>query len=375
VDIYWYWPYLRREELAPVTGMLVPGDHLLVHTTPRDADPIASPVSSCVVDASLPAVADRRERTPRWVASRAATYFGRVRARRAALRSAHFDVCHVVYLNRFTDPWDLARIARGAALVSSVHDVEPHVTRLPGAVENKLLHSLYRRSGTIVVHHDFLRRRLVDGFAVDPGRVHVVPLPVIAPEQGSDVPTGDGEPVVLFFGTFRQNKGVSVLLDAIERLRGETDARFVFAGRGTPELERLVSEAARRNPRVEAEIGYATATRKQQLYAGADLAVLPYTSFASQSAVLQEAYAHAVPAIVSDVGALGETIREDGTGWVVEPGRADALAATLLGALADADGRARAAAAARVIARERAPLLVGRRLRQVYERAMAERRR
>jgi glycosyltransferase involved in cell wall biosynthesis len=118
------------------------------------------------------------------------------------------------------------------------------------------------------------------------------------------------------------------------------------------------------------ELGYATARHKSELHATADLMVLPYTSFASQSAVLQDAYAHRLPVVVSDVGALGETIREDRTGWVVPPGDASQLAAAMLTALGDEGGLRAAADAADAIARARTPTLTGRRWRAVYEQAI-----
>ena len=88
-----------------------------------------------------------------------------------------------------------------------------------------------------------MRRRLLAEFEVDPDRVVVNPLP-ISVERTAPRPEG-ARPTVLFFGTFRRNKGIEVLLRAIESLRGETDARFHFAGRGFPEVESEVTAAAR----------------------------------------------------------------------------------------------------------------------------------
>jgi glycosyltransferase involved in cell wall biosynthesis len=219
----------------------------------------------------------------------------------------------------------------------------------------------------IVVHHDSVRRRLLAEFDVEPERVTVVPLPV---SVEAVAPRPDGPVTVLFFGTFRRNKGVDVLLAAIESLRGETDARFHFAGRGFPDVEGDVTAAAARDERITVELGYATADRKRELYAAADLVVLPYTSFASQSAVLQDAYAFHVPLVVSDVGALGETVEADRSGWVVQPGDAAGLAETLLGAVRDTGAREQAAAAMARAATERSPERVGAQLRAVYERAI-----
>jgi glycosyltransferase involved in cell wall biosynthesis len=368
VEIYWYWPFLRQEELVLAEGVLQPGDHLVVHTTPRPADPIAAPVPASEVRASLPGVQEVDERTVRWVASRAGTYVGRTRARRRAIGAGAFDVAHLVYLNPFTDPFDLRALGRRVPLVSSVHDVVPHQSRVPAPVERRLLQAQYRNAGILVVHHESVASRLVSEFDVDPDRVVVNPLP-ISVETATRV---DGTPpTVLFFGTFRRNKGVDVLLSAVASLRGETDASFVFAGRGFADVEAEVVAAAAGDERITVEIGYATAERKRELYAAANLVVLPYTSFASQSAVLQDAYAHHVPLVVSDVGALGETVREDGTGWVVRPGDVAGLAATVLGALHDDDARRAAAEAMRRIAAERTPARVGAALRRIYERAAA----
>jgi glycosyltransferase involved in cell wall biosynthesis len=372
VNVYWYWPYLRREELNLAAGLVGDGDRLFVHTTPRPTDPVVSPDPHWVVQATLPAVAGRDEGSATWAMSRALTYVHRARLRGQTARHGHFDVCHVVYLNPFTDPFSLAGLGRRVPLVSTVHDVVPHNARVPASVERQLLAREYRTAGTLLVHHDAVGRRLVDEFGIEPDRVAVVPLQV--PETATPPDRGHDPLRVLFFGTFRRNKGVTELLAAIERTRGETEARFVFAGRGFPEVEQQVRDAAARDPRVETEIGYATATRKEELHATADVMVLPYTSFASQSAVLQDAYAHRLPVIVSDVGALGETVRADRTGWVVRPGDVDELAATVLSALRDERARQEASAAADAIARDRTPVLTGRRLRAVYERTIAARR-
>jgi glycosyltransferase involved in cell wall biosynthesis len=376
VNVYWYWPFLRREELGQAEGVIGPGDRLFLHTTPRPDDPIVSPDPAWHVDATLPAIEDRAEGSITWAASRGLTYLDRARIRARTARTGGFDICHVVYLNPFTDPFTLGALRKRVPLVSSVHDVVPHNARVPAPVEHTLLAREYRHGGTLLVHHPSVGRRLTDEFGVDPDRIVVVPLQIPPPRirlpERPPVPR-DGPETVLFFGAFRRNKGIDVLLDAITRLQGETDARFVFAGRGFPDVEQQVSEAAARDARIVAEIGYATAARKSELHATATLMVLPYTSFASQSAVLQDAYAHRLPVVVSDVGALGETIREDETGWVVAPGDAEQLAAAVLAALRDEPARAHAAAAADAIARDRTPVRIGRRWREVYEQTIGRR--
>lgn len=367
MDVYWYWPYVRREELALANGLLRPGDRLAVHATPRPADPVVSPHPDCAVLPPLPGVDERTaEGSLRWAASRATTYVARARARAAEVRVGQHDLAHVIYLNPFVDWVALRRLARRVPLVSSVHDVTPHERRMPAGLERRALARQYAYAGTIVVHHDWVRRRLLEQFALDPARLRLVPAQVI-PAPAVETGPVEGPPEVLFFGTLRRNKGVEVLLDAIRRLPSDLDLRVVIAGRGFADVERAVLEAADRDPRILPEIGYATAQRKAELYARATINVLPYTAFASQSGVLQDAYAHAVPLVVSEVGALGEIVRDEGTGLVVPPSDPDALAAAITALVTDPTAHAAAAAATERVAQARHPDRVGARLREVYE--------
>ncbi|AKL74381.1 glycosyltransferase [Actinobacteria bacterium IMCC26256] len=378
MDIYWYWPYLRQEELALADGVLRHGDHLAVHCTPRPLDPISSSLEGCEVLPALPGVDERSsEGSISWGLSRASTYIGRARSRHSVLKGETFDVAHIIYLNPFVDWLALRSLARRVPLVSTVHDVTPHQRRMPTRVERSILAREYANAGTIVVHHEWVGERLSSEFDVDPARINYIPLPVLPPppivDDGVDddgVDRGgvdDGVPEILFFGTLRRNKGVEVLLNAVRLLPTELQFRLVIAGRGFAEVEQLVRDAASRDKRIVAEVGYATAERKAALYARCSVNVLPYTSFESQSAVLQDAYANSVPLIVSDVGALGSTVRSEGTGWVVPPSDAKALAEAIIESLRDDPAAKQAGANMAKVAAQRTPALVGASLRRLYE--------
>jgi glycosyltransferase involved in cell wall biosynthesis len=68
----------------------------------------------------------------------------------------------------------------------------------------------------------------------------------------------------------------------------------------------------------------------------AALVVLPYLG-TDASGVLATAIGHGRPVVVSDVGSLGETVREFGLGEVVPPGDAHALAEACRRLLGNAD--------------------------------------
>lgn len=355
---HWYWPFARQEELDWALGTVRSGESIVVEVLDRAHAPRAGTHGNVTVVRDLPDV-DRDVAGWLWGPSRVNTYARRAAARRSMWAGDEFDLVHLHYLNRFTD----CILPLPRPLVLSVHDVVPHRTRL-GRAEHAVLRRTYHRGDALVVHHEDLRVRLVDEFDVDPAVVHVVPHQVFTAPDPTD-PPADRAPMVLFFGALRANKGLSVLLEAVRRLPGE-DLRFVIAGRGDPEMETLARRASASDPRVTAEIGLISLERKHELFQQASLVVMPYTSFASQSGVLHDAYGHGRPVVVTDVGALGASVREDGTGLVASAADPDDLAVKMLEALAEPD-RSRFSAAALTVRSMRSPERTGALLRAIYD--------
>jgi glycosyltransferase involved in cell wall biosynthesis len=295
--------------------------------------------------------------------------------RRRAVASSDFDLAHIETLTPQTDWLDLNLLGRKMAIVSVVHDVVPHDAPSPGVLMRRLLNATYANAGHLVVYHDRLKEELVAEFGVDRSRIHVLPIPLDSNSPTiAERPTKQRErPTVLLFGSLRRNKGIPVLLDVLERNdQALTSAQFVIAGSGDAALEEEIVRRSQSIPNLEIEIGFATPDRKEELLRAADVLVLPYTSFHSQSAVLADAYAHRVPLIVTDVGALGDTVRADDTGIVVTPGSVDELGAGLVTLLSEEPGSRREQL-------ERAARLhdygtVGPLLREVYDCAVSERR-
>jgi glycosyltransferase involved in cell wall biosynthesis len=359
VRFHWYWPFARHEELEWASATLRLGESVVVEVIDRPEAPTAGRTGGVSVVRDLPDVRRDVGRLA-WLPSRAATYARRARARRATWREEHFDLVHLHYANRFTDPF--ARFPR--PLVLSVHDVSPHVPRVGRRGERALLRRLYARPDAIVVHHRRLAEELSVEYGVAAGRVHVVPHQVFPVGEAPGVPP-DGPPNLLFFGALRPNKGIEVLDEALRLLDG-VDLTLTIAGRGDPRLESVAAEMARRDPRVHAEIGFATLERKRELFRDAHVAVLPYTRFASQSGVLHDAYGHGRPVVVTDVGALGASVLEDGTGIVARPDDPGSLKEAIE-SLLDPARWSLAAAACERVAEERSPQNTGRLLRAVYD--------
>lgn len=125
-------------------------------------------------------------------------------------------------------------------------------------------------------------------------------------------------PALLFFGYVRHYKGVDMLLRAMpEILLREPSLRLVVAGHFYEDvsLYRQLVDQLGLGENVDLYPGYVSAERSALYFASADAVVLPYRS-ATQSGVVQLAYGHGLPVIVTPVGALPEMVRPGETGWV-----------------------------------------------------------
>jgi len=236
---------------------------------------------------------------------------------------------------------------RGLAIVLTVHNIFAHYyyNNIHRYIRFYLCKSIFRGCDALLVHSAGLREALSDYLEGVHPPIHVTPHgvwraagPSVRPMRAVDGPRER----LLFFGVIRPNKGLHVLLRALELLP-QCDLTVA----GEPEEPRYfeqVRDLARRLPpgRVELIDRFVDEQEVVDLFGRSSLVVLPYTSFAAQSGVLHQALAHARPVVASDVGALGESVRRWGVGEVVPPGDERALAWAIEQALDP--GRYRAAA-------------------------------
>lgn len=327
VEIYWYWPHLHAKPNPVGVDLVGHGHHLTVDALVSYGGTRFPPFDAYDVRRVIPDPIPRGSSLGRLL-RRVATPWRRVALRRRSLRE-RYDVAHIETLTYEVDAFDLPRIARRLPIVARVHDIDPHESRWPTAIQRFLWRRVYSADVDWIVAHDSLVPRFANGYNVPLERIHVVPLAISATRPPAEHRQRIGPLSVLFIGTFRHNKGLNVLLDAIAQLPAER-CTFTFAGAGERDLEKLVSEAAAARPNVHAEIGGFSDERKWELLNDCDVVVLPYTSFESQSGVLMDAYSVRKPVVATDVGALGEAVRRDCTGLVVPPNDVGKLAMALM---------------------------------------------
>jgi len=241
------------------------------------------------------------------------------------------DVVHVQWLPRpeLDIRW-LRRVARERATVLTAHNALPRRARAFEPWREAL-----GTVGRVVVHSQLSVDTLVE-LGVE--RERLVRMPHPAFDRPTDEPPArPAGHVLLFFGLIRRHKGLDVLVaalpDIVERV---PDVRLVVAGDPLEPVD-SVREVARSlgvDERIEWKLGFVPDSEVTSVLAGATVVVLPYREIWN-SGVLALAIGHGRPAVVSDLGAMGELVREFGAGRVVAPEDAGALASACADLLTD----------------------------------------
>jgi glycosyltransferase involved in cell wall biosynthesis len=228
----------------------------------------------------------------------------------ARLAATRADVVHLQWLA--APEVDVRLLRHRAPLVLTAHDLLPRRTAHKAA----LWHRLFARFDRIVVHSERGRQTLA-AFGVPETKLCVIPHPISPSDPGR---RDDGR-TVLALGLVRPYKQLEHAQEAVAR----AGAALRVAGDSTSFLP-------------ESEIDRALAE--------STVAVFPYRAELDQSGALLRALGAGVPAVVYDVGGLGEPVRAFGAGRVVPPDDVDGLADALRELLDDEGALAAARAGA-----------------------------
>lgn len=255
---------------------------------------------------------------------KALDYYPSVALLRRRLRTLDPHVVHVQWLA--LPRRDLAWLrGLGCPTVFTAHDL---LGRRGGAARQTWL-AICRAVDRVVVHSEAGVREL-EGAGVERERIALIEHPVFE-SSAHEVSAPNGK-TLLFFGLLRTYKGLDLLVRALPCV---PEARLVVAGDPLDPVEPLqrLAEQLGVAGRVDWRLGFLPDEEIASLLRSATAVVLPYRR-ADSSGVLATALGHGRPAIVADVGGLGETVRRYGAGLVVPPEDVEALGracATLLG--------------------------------------------
>ena len=219
--------------------------------------------------------------------------------------------------------------------VITAHDVLPRRT----AGSRELWRRLYGRFDRVVAHSERGRERLSAEVGVDPARIAIIPHPVF---PGTPRYEDDGR-TLLVLGVIRPYKQLDHAVAVARRL----GARLLVAGDPMMDVSPWRGE-----PGVDWRLGYLPEAEIDSALAEATVAIFPYREELYQSGALLRSLGAGVPAVVYDVGGLGEVVRRFGAGAAVPPSNRDALAAAASRLLSDREALEAARAGARKAAAE-----------------------
>ena len=196
-----------------------------------------------------------------------------------------------------------------------------------------------------------------------PGAYDIVPNGVMVPDRAE--PSARRNQVA-FIGRHEPRKGLHVLLRAWPDVHRRTGARLRLVG-ADPLAVRLVLARARASSKGIDALGVLPDGDLTRELLEAKLLVAPSLGGESFGMVLTRAFACAVPVVASDISGYRDVVTR-GTGVLVPPGDAPALADAVVEMLEDEPRRVALGTAARALAQERYSWdRVARQLLSVYE--------
>ncbi len=273
-----------------------------------------------------------RKRSRAGVVLRGLEYAPSVARARRRIDELAPDVVHVQWLGipRYDRRW-LRKLADSYPTVLTAHEVLPR--RSEHQVDFWL--EIFATVDRVVVHARVSGERL-EALGVDPGKIEEIPHPAFETSNGTPIAPPRGT-TLLFFGLIREYKGLDILIQALpEVVRAVPEARLVVAGDALDPVEPLRDLAVGLGvaDRIEWRLGYVPGERIPELMESATIVVLPYRRIEA-SGVFADAIGHGRPAVVSDIGFIGEVVRRFGAGEAVPPEDPDALAAACVRLLGD----------------------------------------
>ena len=187
------------------------------------------------------------------------------------------------------------------------------------------------RGARTVFQNDADRAAFEDWRLVSPGGSAVVGGAGVDVERYRPVPEPEGDPVVLFCGRMLKSKGVLELMAAAEALRGRgLRFRLVLVGREEAHHQHAIPAAAIESWRRDGLANWLGLREDMpEIYAAANIVVLPSYGGEGMSNVLIEAAASGRAVVASDIAGCRDVVRHGRSGFLVPPRDVRALAAAL----------------------------------------------
>jgi len=234
----------------------------------------------------------------------------------------------------------------GVNLVFTAHNVLPHEN---SRVDYLIRFIVYKSAKVIIVHSEYMKNKLENGFRIDREKIRVIPHgnfdhytsrePISKAEARASLKLSDMDNVALFFGFIREYKGLDLLLDAYEVcVRRGNPLRLVIAG--APRTPELGDYYRRRIGRITTDdsimfhAGFIPSEKVATYFIACDVVILPYKEI-DHSGIVHLAYSFGRPLIATNVGDFSEVIEDGKSGYLLKENNAECLSETTLEAFSN----------------------------------------
>ena len=268
---------------------------------------------------------------------------------------------------------------RGKPIVFTVHNVRGHE---PSRFFETASRWLFKLGDHFIVHTRQGRRLMQANYGLRADRISVIPhgsldfhvnksvdRDRIRQEMGLD----SRHKVILLFGAVRDYKGVDIALKAFAQVLLEVpDATLLIAGKLWQKWEpyQQIIDTHGIASDVRTHLDYIPSNEVYRYFEAADLVILPYRHFSSQSGIGGTAISFRKPLIVTDVGGLPDLVAN--SEYVVPPGNPDELADKMIDCLTDQHRLAAMSADAEKIAAGLSWSAIAQKTVAIYDRLMAK---
>lgn len=263
-----------------------------------------------------------KKNTLKWVFNRVWISLINILKRNHLVRKHKPDILSIQETIPIIDQFFLSRLKRHCRLVYTAHDViPPNKSRF---WTMKSLNRLYQAVDRIIVHSETNKEQLIDKFGVASEKIDVIHHGLKTGYEQLDrslcrqaVGVDDDTPIILFYGSIREQKGLDDLIRALNGLHCQlVIAGAIPHGESFEQYDALIQQT---DISVYKIIDYVSDEQTNSLFQAADIVALPYKYFYSQSGVFMQAIQYGKYILATDVSSFGEYVRKWRLGCLCEP--------------------------------------------------------
>jgi glycosyltransferase involved in cell wall biosynthesis len=231
---------------------------------------------------------------------------------------------------------------RGKPVVFTIHNVSSHDDSRLYETASKLL---FKLGDYFIVHTENNRQQLIYRYAIRSEAISVIPHGSLDFQVNNqcdrykireELGIAPNQKVVLLFGAIRPYKGIMTAIEAFPSVLNEApDSLLLIVGKlwqkWEPYQQRINELGVAKAVRTFLE--YIPSDEVYRYFEAADLVILPYHHFDSQSGIGSTAVSFRKPLIVAEVGGLPDLVKNQQ--YVVPPRNSSVLSRTIIDCLTD----------------------------------------